>query len=198
MTPIEIQWREPETFAAGDTLAFNRKLPHFLPSAGWAIQLTVSKALPQGGAAKLAQVMSIPDLHNAYHCFAVANFLAGQPTGQYILSEEVINAANAEQHQIYYNDNFMVGPNLVSGAAGQIKNPYEIILEKALAKLTELEDISLQETDQQRTRFLIEQRTALLERIKFYEAKVANLRNIARAANGQSPNNIQEPVFNIG
>ena len=160
--------------------------------------MTVSKALPQGGAAKLAQVMSIPDLHNAYHCFAVANFLAGQPTGQYILSEEVINAANAEQHQIYYNDNFIIGPNLAAGAAGQIKNPYEILLEKALVKLMELEDISLQETDQQRTRFLIEQRTALLERIKFYEAKVANLRNVARAANGQSPNNIQEPVFNIG
>lgn len=198
MTPLEIQWREPETFAAGDTLAFNRKLPHFLPSAGWSIQLTVSKPLPQGGAAKLAQIVSVPDSTNAYHCFAVANFMAGQPTGAYILSEEVVNAANAEQHQIYYNDNFVIGPNLASGSAGQIKNPYEILLEKALCKLTELEDIALQETDQQRSRFLIEQRTALLERIKFYEAKVRNIRDIARAANGQSPNNIQELVFNIG
>jgi len=198
MNPLEIQWREPERFTAGDTLSFNRKLPRFLPSAGWSIQLTVSKALPQGGAQRVAQVVSAPDPTNAFHCFAVAQFLAGQSTGQYILSEEVVNGANAEQHQIYFNDNFIIGPSLGSGAAGQVKNHYEILLEKALAKLTELEDIALQETDQQRTRFLIEQRTALLERIKFYEAKVKNLRDIARAANGQAPGNFEESVFNIG
>ena len=198
MTPIDIQWREPERFTAGDTLAYNRNLPSYLPVNGWAIQLTVSKALPEGGAQRIAQLVSVPDATNSFHTFAQLNFLAGIPTGQYILSEEVINAGNGgEQHQIYYDDNFIIGPSLGTAAAGQVKNQYEILLEKALCKLMELEENIFVETDQQRNRFAIEQRDKLLERIKWYEAKVHNIRLVENARNGRAPGNVQSAFFNI-
>jgi len=198
MTPLDIQWREPERFTAGDTLAYNRNLPAYLPSAGWAIQLTVSKALPQGGAQKIAQVVSVPDATNSFHTFAVLNFLGGVPTDQYILSEEVINAGNGgEQHQIYYRDDFMVGPSLATGAAGQIKSVYERLLEAAQNKLLDLEEQPFSETDQQRNRFVIEQRNALLDRIKWYEAKVKNDKQLEAVRNGQPAGNVQAAVFNI-
>ncbi len=199
MTPLEVQWREPERFAAGDTLAFNKRLPAYLPSAGWAIRLTVSKALPEGGAQNVTWVMSVPDPTNSFHTFAVAQFIAGTPVGEYILSMEAVNAANGnEQHQIYYNDHFIVGPNIIGGAAGQLKSPYELLLVAALEKMAYLESIPLSETDQQRNRFVVEDKSKTLERIKFYEAKVLNERQCAQARNGRMPSNTQEAVFAIG
>ena len=198
MTPLEVQWREPERFTAGDTLAFNRKLPRYLPSAGWQLQLTVSLALPIGGAQKIAQVASVPDATNSYHTFAVPQFLAGAVAGKYILSEEAVNAANNEQHQIYFADDFMVVPNMGTGAAGQLKSPYEILLLAAIAKLTDLESQPFSETDQQRNRFVVEERNKLLERIKWYQSKVNNERYMEQARNGRTPDNTQESVFAIG
>lgn len=199
MNPLEIQWREPERFAAGDTLSFNKKLPAYIPSQGWAIQLTVSKALPQGGAQKIAQIVSVPDHTNSFHTFVVPQFLAAVQVGVYILSEEAVNAGNGgEQHQIYFNDGFIVGPNLAGGAAGQVKSRWEILLDTQFASLMEMEQNILQETDQQRNHFVMQQRDKLLERIKWTISKVKNEKDIEKARNGNPPGNVQEPIFLIG
>ena len=200
MTPLEILWIPPARLAAGDTLAYNRNLPRFLPSQGWSVLLTVSRALPAGGAQITFQQASVPDPTNAFHTFAVPGFMAASEAGEYVWYEEVINAGNAnETHEILRNDHFKLGPNIAGGVAtGQLKNPYELLLEAALKKLAWLEEQPFDETDQQRNRFRVEEREKLLERIKFYEAKVRNIRQVQQARNGQTPDNIQEAVFYIG
>ncbi|MDE2021238.1 MAG: hypothetical protein KGJ13_12960, partial [Patescibacteria group bacterium] len=119
-----IQWREPADFTVGDTLLFQRNLPDYLPSDGWAIRLTITENTATG-ATKLAEAVSTPDTTSQYHVFNVPNFCAGLAAGKYVLSEEVFNAAGnaalnisaGEKHQIYVRPDFQLQDDLADGLA---------------------------------------------------------------------------------
>lgn len=200
MSAIEIFWTAPPRMAAGDTLGYNRSLPRFLPSAGWALNLMVAKALPQGGAKVCFQQMSVPDPTNSFHTWNVPNFMAADEAGEYTWYEEAVNAANNnETHEILRNDHFILGPNIAGGAAtGELRTFAERALAKEQEKYLALAEIPFSETDQQRNRFVVEDREKCLERMKFWEAKVRNERQIEQARNGRTPDNVQEVVFQFG
>lgn len=194
-----IQWREPSQFAVGDTLKFQRNFPDFLPSDGWSVTLTVTSQQGQ----QIAQVQSGPDATNNFHTFNVPNFLAGAQPGLYILSEELICAAGGvdpgEEHQVYYDDQFNVTPNLGLGAA---PGPILTEAQQKLADLGATYDILskkiLDEQDVQRNRFLVRKQKDVLDQIKYWkEVRAAEVQN-ENAKNGRQPGNTIQPIFNIG
>jgi hypothetical protein len=111
-----IIWRPPERFVSGDSLIFQQNLPNYLPANGWAIRLTIT----QPGGNQVAQAISAPDATNNFHTFNVPNFCAGLDAGGYVITEEVLNAATGERHQIYFSDSFQLSGDLADSlAAGQ-------------------------------------------------------------------------------
>jgi len=190
-------WREPEQFAAGDSLIFQRNLPSYLPSDGWGIQLTVSLVGPNGATIQ-QQVNSAPDSTNTFHTFNVANFLAAANAGTYIFSEEAINSGTGQKNQIYYNDNFQVGPDLSAGTSTQTLTIAQQMITQIQSTLLELYARTSKETDIQRSRFvLMEIDKVRGEENYWQERRKIEVQN-ERAANGNAPGNITRPLFNIG
>jgi hypothetical protein len=183
-------WQEPRAFASGDSLVFQRSLPNYLPPI-WAIRLTVSLPNTSGGATKIIQIVSTPDSTNQFHCFNTNNFLAGAAVGMYILSEEVFNAGTGEEHQIYYADNFAVGPSLDTGADGTAKLP--TFTEQAIpaieAQILLLTNQIIEETDVERSRFLFTKRKDLMEQRAQLREERFNEIALERLANGQPSGN---------
>ncbi len=195
-TPPTI-WREPEQFAAGDTLIFQRNLPNYPPSDGWSIQLTVSMVGPTGAQIQ-QQVTSVPDSTNAYHTFNVANFLATADAGTYILSEEVINSGTGQKNQIYYSDNFQVGPNLANGTSTQTFTFAQQCITTIQTTLLGLYARMNKETDVQRSRYVqVEIDKMRNEEAYWQERRRIEIQN-ERAANGRQPGNVSRPIFSIG
>jgi len=198
MATAEIQWREPESFVSGDTLLFQRNLPAYLPSDGWAIRLTVSQPLPQG-AQIVAQVTSAPDSTNNYHCFNSANFCGGVPAGSYILSEEVFKQSTGEQHQIHYDSDFQITDDLDAGLSGGV------VLSEAQRMLSALYDtynqlmrLKFAETEDMRSRFRIQDQSKVLQDIKYWKSvRILELQQ-ERARNGQPTGASPEAFFCIG
>lgn len=158
-----ILWREPEVFASGDTLIFQRSLSDYIPNDGWSIQGTLTLPATNGGSIA-AQYVSTPDASGRYHCVNVPNFGAGLDGGDYILTEEVVNANTGEKHRIYYGT-LSLDPDLAGGAASQPVTTFAQrmipILEEKIARL---EAYDLTETDVQRTRFVVEDKAKTYER----------------------------------
>ena len=208
MATPAIQWREPESFVSGDTLSFQRNLPTFLPSDGWAIKLVVTQNLPNG-AQKVAESDSTPDTTNSYHVFNTPNFLAGLPAGTYVLTEEVINAAGntsdnppiaaGTKHQIYFSDNFSVQDDLGDGLGTA---PVLTQNQKDLAAAYKLRSSLLlfrqAETEDLRSRFSEKKLLDVQKQIDVLESKEILYQQRERARNGKNPGNVQEAVFCIG
>ena len=198
MATPQILWRPPEAFVSGDTLIYQRNLPNYLPSAGFAIQLTVTKPTPQ--AAKIqAQAISVPDATNSFHTFNVVGFCAGAEEGHYVLSEEVFNAATGERHQISYADDFLLGPDLNDGLATK---PIETVAQRKLRLLhashDQLIQLKFSETEDLRSRFKIQDEEKILNEIKYWTEVRHNEIQMERVRNGQSPGNFTVPIFRIG
>lgn len=198
MATPPIQWRPPERFVSGDTLLFQQNLPDYLPSAGFAIALTVSK--PTVAAATiLVRVVSTPDSTNSYHTFNVNGFCAGADSGIYILSEEVFNAATGEKHQIYFADNFKIAPDLNDGAATKpVQTEAQINLALLNSTYRQIIALKFAETEDLRSRFRLQDEQKVLEDIKYWKAVRQNEILMDRARNGLRPGNVQEAVFAIG
>lgn len=185
-------------FAAGDSLVFNRRLPDYLPSNGWAVRLTVSK-VQDVGAPPVVSIVSAPDATNAFHQFNVNGFLQGSPNGVYILQEEVFNAGTGEKHQIYFNDNFVLLPDLADGAASaNVKTTAQQMLELIVCTLKELYKAKFTETDVQRSRFVLQKTKDALEDYQYWKEVRQNEIQMERARNGRPPGNVCQPVFAIG
>lgn len=193
-------------FTSGDTLLFNRHLPNYLPSDGWSIQLTITQPLPLAGKL-VAQVNSTPSATNDFHQFNVPNFCAGLDAGLYILSSEVVNVAGnpalgiaaGTKHQIYFNDNFLVGADLGDGLAS---NPVQTRAQQMLAVITatlvELYKQKFQETDVQRNRFVLQKTTEALNDFKFWTAKRQEEIQQENVRNGRPSGATAQAVFMIG
>jgi len=198
MATSTIQWRPPESFVSGDLLAFQQNLPDYPPSAGFAIRLTVTQNLP-AGSKKVAEVVSTPDATNAVHQFNAPAFCAGLDAGEYVLSEEVFNAATGESHQIYFADDFEVQDDLADGLATAPQQT-EAQINLALLNDTYRQIIKLKfsETEDLRSRFKVQDEQKILEDIKYWKAVRQNEIQMERARNGQRPGNVQDAVFMIG
>ena len=198
MATPPIIWRPPQRFVSGDSLIFQQNLPDYPPSAGFAIQLTVSQVLPNG-AKILTQVVSTPDATNSYHTFNVLNFCAGADAGTYILSEEVFNAGTGEKHQIYFDDAFKLGPDLNDVLASlPVETEAQINLRLLNVTYRNLIQLKFAETEDLRSRFKVQDEQKVLEDIKYWKAVRVNEIQLERARNGQRPGNVTEAFFAIG
>lgn len=197
MATPPINWREPEQFAAGDTLLFQRKFSAYPPSDGWFIQLTVTQVGANGGTL-IAQVNSTPDSTNSIHTFNVPNFLAAADAGTYVLSEELVNATTGQKNQIYENDNFQVGPDFAAGTSTQTLTYAQQCIATIQATLIGLYGRMNKETDVQRSRFVqVEIDKMRQEEAYWQERRKIEVQN-ERAANGKPSGNTSRPLFAIG
>lgn len=193
-----ISWRPPESFVSGDSLIFNQRLPNYLPSSGFAIRLTLTKNTPNG-AEKVDEVVSTPDVTNAFHQFNETSFGAGLDSGNYVLSEEVFNAGTGERHQIYFADNFQIGADLADGlATAPVQTDAQIILAGLYDTYKQLLKLKFAETEDLRSRFRLQDQSKILEDIKYWKSVCINEMQIGRSRNGQRPGNVQDAVFYIG
>jgi hypothetical protein len=185
-----IQWRPPIQIAAGDSLVFQQNFPNYLPPV-WAIRLTVSLPNSAGGATKIVQVVSSPDSTNQFHTFDVNDFLGTAAVGNYILSEEIFNATTGEEHQIYYADNFFVGPSLDTGSDGTavLGTFSEQALPQIEAQILLLTNQIVNETDVERSRFLFTTRKELMEQRAQLREERQNEIALAKQKNGQPTGN---------
>lgn len=197
--PEPIQWQEPQAFVAGDSLVFQKNLPRYLPSDGWSIQISITEALPLAGKL-VVQANSAPDATNNFHVFNVPNFCAGLDAGTYVFSEELICAAGGvspgEKHQIYYSNNFKIGPDLADGlSTGPVITFNQQMIALYQTQLVALTQDILQETDVQRTRFLKVKAAEISELLDSCMEKRANEVNIERIRNGGPDTTNIIPVF---
>jgi len=206
MAAPPIQWRPPENFVSGDTLLFQRNLPNYLPSDGWAGKLMVTQNLPNG-AKKVAESDSTPDSTNTYHVYNTPNFCTGLSAGVYVLSEEIVNAAGnaglgiaaGTKHQIYFNDQFQIQDDLADNlATAPVQTEAQIILAGLYDTYKQLLKLKFAETEDLRSRFRLQDQSKILEDIKYWKAVRQNEIQCERARNGQRPGNVQEAVFAIG
>jgi hypothetical protein len=198
-----IQWREPEIFSAGDTLKFNKFLPNYLPADGWALTYSVTDELPDSGNL-VDSIFSTPSATDpSVHSVNVPNFGAGLEAGDYILTGVVVNAAGnpskniaaGERHTFYIGE-LTFDPDLMDGLSSA---PVTTFVQRMIpileAKIARLEAYDLTETDVQRTRFVIEDKTKTYERywrlleFRNYEKKQE------RASNTGQDQNYVRPVY---
>ena len=185
-------WREPSIFPIGDSLMFQRSLPDYLPSDGWSITYAVTPET-DGGASPALTFNSTPDSTNKYHVVSIQNFGSGLKPGPYVFSGYLVNT-NGERHQIYYGE-LVLTDNLPAGSTSSHKSFYEEMVEIQKEKVKHLERQILQESDVQRTRFVIEERDKALERLGFYEERVNYERKMRVIQNtGRNPDRIA-PVY---
>jgi len=189
----EILKREPEVFAAGDTLEFQRYLPAFLPSQGWSLHytLTATTQNPQ----KVADIYSTASPDGSTHCISVVGFGQALPMGDYVLAGSLVKAATANcvaQREQFYLGSLTLLPDLADGAAGgTVQTQAQRMVILLSKKLEELETQSLQETDVQRSRFLIEKRNEVQSRLfTWQEKRNYEVKQEKRKNTGMDPNRI--------
>ena len=192
MATEPIIWREPEIFAIGDQLLFQRKLPDYLPSNGWSIEYVLTPMEPDGAAAALT-FTTVPDSSNSFHTVSIPNFASGLQQGTYVLSGYLVNGS--ERHQSYYGE-IELTPNLPAGqSTSTLKTFNERMVEEYREKVMRLAKIDLTETDVQRTRFVIEQRKQAREELAVWEYRVMNDNKIKQIKNTGRDSSIVSPMY---
>jgi hypothetical protein len=185
--------REPERFAAGDTLIFQKYFPAYLPNNGWALTYTLTDA---NSGKLITQVVSAsPD--NTNHLIDDEGFAANKPPGQYILSGEAINAGTGEAHQIYYGP-LTLTPDLEGGQApGPLLTEAQTQLQNLMAQYTALTQQIIQESDINRTRMLRKKQSDVLTDIKYWKERRFGERRAERARNGEPDGSVTQAVLAV-
>ena len=168
--PEVIQWHEPQVFAAGDTLKFQRNFRNYLPSNGWSIHYALIKNLP-AGIEKVEDFTSQPDATNNFHTVNIQDFAADQDAGVYVLEGDLVCAPTGEnpndKFRIYLGE-LELDPDLIEGIAqAPVQTFNDQMIPILQAKIKRLEGYDLTETDVQRTRFIVEERAKAWDRYKF-------------------------------
>jgi hypothetical protein len=120
--------REPDYINAGDSVMFERSLPAYPASQGWALHYTI---IGLG-----AQVSFVSTADGDSHAILVpaATTALWLPADGAILAGEVVNANTGEAHQIYYLS-CPVRPNLQNAPPDQ---PALTFIQKVILALEEL------------------------------------------------------------
>ena len=197
---MPIQWREPERFAIGDTLKFQRNLPGYKPSDGWSLSYSLIAQTDLSGQ-QVATFSSAPDSSNTYHTVDVLNFAQGQVAGDFILVGEAICSPTGtypnEKHQIYYSL-LKLQDDLADGqVSGPITTHSQRMITLLEAKLERLEAYDITESDVNRTRFVMEERVKVKQRLMEYKELRRNEIKIENQRNGRDGGEQQFPVFRI-
>lgn len=193
--PDSVQAQEPQRFAAGDTLIFQRFLPKYMPANGWSIRGVVTD---EATGNQIAAFVSTPSASSPEaHYINVPDFLGGIPDGACILSEEAVNTSG-EKHQIYYAP-LVVTPDLNDGQAGvPLWTEAQEMIFTLRASLKKLYAAPFVETDVQRNRFRTQAIKDMLEQLKFWKDMRQNEIQIENVRNGRPAGNVVQPVFMIG
>jgi hypothetical protein len=189
-----IQLQEPESFASGDTLWFERYLADYLPSAGWSLKYTLT-ALNGQPAAAVQSVVS--DSNANRHKVYEQDFAAVLDAGDYIFTGELVNANTGDRKQIY-KAVLTVGPDLQDGVSTEpLLSENAQALQDAYATRRALIKKQFSETEDLRSRFILQKLSEIGDLIKELEEKVIWEKRAARAANGQPDGSTPEAVLRI-
>lgn len=189
----DIQKREPEIFAAGDTLLFQRYLPKFLPGDGWSIHYSLTDL----NSNQVKQFNSaVSTLDGSMHLVDIDDFASDLDAGEYVLTGQVVNGA--EKHQIYYGT-LTLQPDLADDAGSQsIKTEAQEMIELLRNSLKELYKKLFQETDVQRSRFVMQKQKEVREELAYWKEVRLNEIQMERVRNGRPAGNVTDPIFNVG
>jgi hypothetical protein len=188
----DIAWREPEIFAAGDTLAFQRYLPAYLPAAGWSLRYVLTDTNTGNSLATFDSTTSTTD--PTCHAVSVNNFAADIEQGDYILTGQAVNISG-EKNQIYYAE-LTIQPNLADGTAtAPILTTAQKMISTLEKSLADLYVQKFQETDVQRNRFVMQKQGEVLKNLQYWYEKRMNELAMERIRNGRSNPNDLMPVF---
>ena len=192
MAAQNIQLAEPENFASGDTLEFERYLADYLPTDGWNLRYTLTDLNGQ----KVGEVDSVVSTSNpSRHRIYQQNF-AQLPDGDFILVGEALNT-NGDRKRIYQQV-LTLSPNLADGlASGPVLSENELALRDAYTSRRGLIKRKFAETDVQRSRFVLQKISEVNGIINELEEKVIWERRAARASNGHPDGSITAPVLRI-
>lgn len=195
---VEFQHHEPLILAAGDTIAFERNLPEFLPSAGWQLQYQVRGGAGQQIGQAPVEFYSTPDATNTLHQITVAdNVTALWAPGEYILSGYAVNAGTNERKEIY-NNALIISPNLNSPADNvNVKTYAQEMIELYECTYKQLSKSFLLETNIQQTQVIRQKRAEIRQELLFWYEKRANEVAVQNVKNGRPSGNKIKPVFNV-
>lgn len=188
--------REPILFTQGDTLCFDKYLPHYLPSDGWQLLYEIRSANQPTNPA--IEFQSTPDPTNTFHEINVAEGVtATWLAGDAIMVGFAVNAGKNERHQIYYNA-LSITPNLGTGVNNVDVSTHAQrmipLLEKALEELAQH---TMNETDIEKVRIMREKRMDFEKQLAWNKQLRANEIAIENVAAGRPSGNKIVPVFNI-
>lgn len=181
---------EPEIFAAGDTLWFEKYLADYLPSAGWALQYVVTNLAGE----QLANVVSTAsDSDATRHKIFADDFLAAVDKSDCILTGYRFNGTTGERFRIY-QEVLEVDPNYGGGTVSQPQQTTaQKMIEALETSLLDLYKTRFAETDVQRNRFKLQDQNKVLQDLKYWrevrdwEIRQQQLRNGHAATNDMRP-----------
>jgi hypothetical protein len=187
------QLREPLELAVGDTLAFQRYLPDYLPSNGWSLLYQIS-GYPIGTPAP--EFTSTPDVTNTIHQILVGEAVtAGWLECHCVLTGYAVSAI--ERHQFYYAE-LTLAANLGTGTNQVVVTTHAQrmipLLEAQLEALAahSLQDTTIQQTEIRRLKRMdLEKQLGYNKELRMNEIEVENVRN------GRPSGNKIRPVMNI-
>jgi hypothetical protein len=194
MAAAPIQLQEPESFASGDTIWFELYLADYLPSAGWSLKYTLTSLDGKEVAAVQSVVSdSNPNRHKIYQ----QNFAAGLDAYDYIFTGELLNSITGDRKQSY-KAVLTIGPDLQDGLASQPLISENVqALQDAYATRRELIKRKFTETEDLRSRFILQKLSEINNLIKELEEKVIWEKRAARAANGEPDGSTTSPVLRV-
>ncbi len=193
-----IVWREPFSIAAGETVLFERRLPDYPASQGWAITYSMR------GQIAAIEFTSVAD-GDSHSVNVPAATTATWAVGEYILAGVVINAAGSvadgiaagETHQIYYGA-LTVTQNVAAAPGNAPETTHYQRMVSALQQV--MEGKALHDIKTSRIEMTMIERIDPKDYADFY-AKYYRLRqneiDDQRAKNGQPSRNKVKPIFLI-
>jgi hypothetical protein len=195
-----LERREPEIFAAGDTLSFERYWPEYPASQGWFLEGVLTNL--SGQIQPLSAFQSVADIDS--HEVVVQNYADALPEGDYILAEYVVlpagnvNGYPAARHEVYRKV-FKLNADLANGLASKpLKTMAQQMIETIQGTLQDLYGRRLKETDQERTHFVLQEIDKMEASLFKWQEKRNNEVQFERARAGEPPGNVALPMINVG
>ena len=183
-----IIWREPESFAAGDTLVFRRYFADFQADAGWSLEYVISGAV--------TPISFISAADGTVHVITVAAAdTAGWLPGSYTLAGYAVNGA--ERHQIYEGP-LTILPNLPQQAGDVDTRTFaEKMVAKYEALLLQIADSNLTQSHVGETRFSYEAQEKIRTEHGYWTQVRSQEVAMARAREGRPTGRKIKPVMHV-
>lgn len=195
-----IQRREPEVFAAGDTLMLERYFPEFPASQGWYLEGVVTDL--NGNLVPGSAYQSQPD--QDAHQIVVQNWLAGVAEGDYVLAEYAVLPANnvngfpAERKQVYRGV-LTISADLADGlATTSLQTEAQQMIAAIRTTLLALYGRMMERTEAERTAFMLQDIKKMREELAYWKEMRNYEIRMENAANGKPIGNTAIPIMMIG